>query len=104
MSSRLHPSVVRQAVSAGRQSPLANPHEVWHVARMEHRATHAKNRIDPVRANLHSSRETSMINQKPSSLTSLFISFAAAAALVALTAQDASAQKKYDTGASDTEI
>jgi branched-chain amino acid transport system substrate-binding protein len=45
-----------------------------------------------------------MINQKPSSLTSLFISFAAAAALVALTAQDASAQKKYDTGASDTEI
>jgi hypothetical protein len=32
------------------------------------------------------------------------ISFAAAAALGALTAHDASAQKKYDTGASETQI
>jgi branched-chain amino acid transport system substrate-binding protein len=45
-----------------------------------------------------------MINQKPSPRISHLISFAAAAVLVGLTAQEASAQKKYDTGASDTEI
>src|ERR1700709_190982 len=44
-----------------------------------------------------------MINPKPSPVSHL-ISFAAAAALLALTAHGASAQKKYDTGASDTEI
>jgi hypothetical protein len=39
------------------------------------------------RANLHSSRETSMINRKPPSLT--FIGVAAAAPLAALTAREA---------------
>src|SRR5260370_21988087 len=45
-----------------------------------------------------------MNNKKLSLLRSHLISVAAATALVALTAQGALAQKKYDTGASDTEI
>jgi branched-chain amino acid transport system substrate-binding protein len=45
-----------------------------------------------------------MNNKKLSLLSSGVISVAAATALVALTAQGALAQKKYDTGASDTEI
>ena len=45
-----------------------------------------------------------MKNKKPSLLGSSLISVAAASALVALTSQGALAQKKYDTGASDTEI
>jgi ABC-type branched-subunit amino acid transport system substrate-binding protein len=45
-----------------------------------------------------------MKNKKLSLLSSGLISVAAATALVALTTQGALAQKKYDTGASDTEI
>jgi ABC-type branched-subunit amino acid transport system substrate-binding protein len=45
-----------------------------------------------------------MNNKKRSLLSSGLISAVAATAFVALTAQDAMAQKKYDTGASDTEI
>ena len=45
-----------------------------------------------------------MKNKKLSLLSSGLISAVAATALVALTAQGAMAQKKYDTGASDTEI
>src|SRR6202451_328444 len=45
-----------------------------------------------------------MRNKKRSLLTSNFIAVAAATALTVLTAQGALAQKKYDTGASDTEI
>jgi branched-chain amino acid transport system substrate-binding protein len=45
-----------------------------------------------------------MKNKKPASFCSSLISVAAASALVALTSQGALAQKKYDTGASDTEI
>jgi hypothetical protein len=45
-----------------------------------------------------------MKNKKLSLLTSRLISVAAASALVALSTQGALAQKKYDTGASDSEI
>jgi branched-chain amino acid transport system substrate-binding protein len=45
-----------------------------------------------------------MKNKKSSLLCSHLISVAAAAAFVALTSQGALAQKKYDTGATDTEI
>jgi branched-chain amino acid transport system substrate-binding protein len=45
-----------------------------------------------------------MKNKKPSLLGSSLVSVAVATALVALTSQGALAQKKYDTGASDTEI
>jgi len=45
-----------------------------------------------------------MTNKKPSVLGSSLISIAAATALTVLTAQGALAQKKYDTGATDTEI
>ncbi len=45
-----------------------------------------------------------MNNKKLSLLASPLISVAAATALVALSTQGALAQKKYDTGASDTEI
>ena len=45
-----------------------------------------------------------MKNKKPSLLGSSLVSVAVATALVALTGQGALAQKKYDTGASDTEI
>jgi branched-chain amino acid transport system substrate-binding protein len=45
-----------------------------------------------------------MKNRKLSLLTSRLISVAAASALVALSTQGALAQKKYDTGASDSEI
>src|ERR1700716_1175923 len=45
-----------------------------------------------------------MKNKKISFLTSSLITVAAATALVALTTQGALAQKKYDTGATDTEI
>jgi len=44
------------------------------------------------------------VNKKLSFVSSSLISVAAAAALAALTTQGALAQKKYDTGASDTEI
>jgi branched-chain amino acid transport system substrate-binding protein len=45
-----------------------------------------------------------MTNKKPSLLGSSLISIAAATALAVLTTQGALAQKKYDTGATDTEI
>src|SRR3981081_312627 len=45
-----------------------------------------------------------MKNKKISLLTSNLIAVATATALVTLTTQGALAQKKYDTGASDTEI
>jgi branched-chain amino acid transport system substrate-binding protein len=45
-----------------------------------------------------------MKNKKPSLLGSSLVSATVATALVALTSQGALAQKKYDTGASDTEI
>jgi branched-chain amino acid transport system substrate-binding protein len=45
-----------------------------------------------------------MKNKKPSLLGSSLVSVAVATALVALTSQGSLAQKKYDTGASDTEI
>jgi branched-chain amino acid transport system substrate-binding protein len=45
-----------------------------------------------------------MTNKKPSLLGSSLISIAAATALTVLTTQGALAQKKYDTGATDTEI
>jgi branched-chain amino acid transport system substrate-binding protein len=45
-----------------------------------------------------------MKNKKRSLLTSRLVTFAAATAFAVLTTQGALAQKKYDTGASDTEI
>jgi branched-chain amino acid transport system substrate-binding protein len=44
------------------------------------------------------------VNSKKLSLSSNLLSLAAATALAVMTTQGALAQKKYDTGASDTEI
>jgi branched-chain amino acid transport system substrate-binding protein len=53
---------------------------------------------------LHPMKGSPMTNKKLSLLSSSLVSMSAAAALLVLATQGALAQKKYDTGASDTEI
>jgi branched-chain amino acid transport system substrate-binding protein len=53
---------------------------------------------------LHPMKDSPMTNKKLSLLSSSLVSMSAAAALLVLATQGALAQKKYDTGASDTEI